>query len=335
MCQFSPALLGTVSRTFKLCLDLAPLLSCSTRDAASTSSRPIGIRSCEQASRCSVSQRSICNSVSVAFCPQRPCLCPSSSVIATHPTRSRVLAWRDSLVAPSWAKLALQIGLLLTSRFHGNCQVARLRLAPSSKLFANSVSLQPFDFRSVKNCMTLFTGFAPLLWTAGAALYQSLLQVNGGLRLHSWDDVRRHLHASWESVSEVLSPLAPLAKPPSEHCTTPFSSCTPPARPCWRPRTSVLVIRTEIPLVANPSWLDFRGDHHSPSSQDRWLSSASLLCSAHLCLAVRLCSLRFKGSWVPVPGCLLMGSRVFFTAVRHVFHPSGSVVSAPPALIRC
>ena len=31
---------------------------------------------------------------------------------------------------------------------------------------------------------------------------------------------------------------------------------------------------------------------------------------AHLCLAVRLCSFRFKGSWVPVPGCLLMGSRV-------------------------
>ena len=26
MCQFSPALLGTVSRTFKLCLDLARLV---------------------------------------------------------------------------------------------------------------------------------------------------------------------------------------------------------------------------------------------------------------------------------------------------------------------
>ena len=31
---------------------------------------------------------------------------------------------------------------------------------------------------------------------------------------------------------------------------------------------------------------------------------------AHLCPAVRLCSFRFKGSWVPVPGCFLMGSRV-------------------------
>ena len=27
---------------------------------------------------------------------------------------------------------------------------------------------------------------------------------------------------------------------------------------------------------------------------------------AHLCLAVRLCSFRFKGSWVPVPGCFAL-----------------------------
>ena len=38
----------------------------------------------------------------------------------------------------------LQIGLLLTSRFHGKCQIARLRLAPGSKFFVNSVSLQTF-----------------------------------------------------------------------------------------------------------------------------------------------------------------------------------------------
>ena len=38
----------------------------------------------------------------------------------------------------------LQIGLLLTSRFHAMCQIARLRLAPGSKFFMNSVSLQTF-----------------------------------------------------------------------------------------------------------------------------------------------------------------------------------------------
>ena len=40
------------------------------------------------------------------------------------------------------------------------------------------------------------------------------------------------------------------------------------------------------------SWLDLCGDHRSPASRDRWLSSPSLSCSAHLCLAVRLCSFR-------------------------------------------
>ena len=38
----------------------------------------------------------------------------------------------------------LQTGLLHTSRFHGKCQIARLRLAPGSKFFVNSVSLQTF-----------------------------------------------------------------------------------------------------------------------------------------------------------------------------------------------
>ena len=42
--------------------------------------------------------------------------------------------------------------------------------------------------------------------------------------------------------------------------------------------------------VASPSWPDLCGDHRSPASRDRWLSSPSLPCSAHLCLAVRLCS---------------------------------------------
>ena len=36
----------------------------------------------------------------------------------------------------------LQIGLLLTSCFHAKCQIARLRLAPDSKFFVISVSLQ-------------------------------------------------------------------------------------------------------------------------------------------------------------------------------------------------
>ena len=44
--------------------------------------------------------------------------------------------------------------------------------------------------------------------------------------------------------------------------------------------------------VASPSWPDLCGDHRSPASRDRWLSSPSLPCSAHLCLAVRLCSFR-------------------------------------------
>ena len=39
----------------------------------------------------------------------------------------------------------LQIGLHLTSRFHGKCQLARLRLAPSNEFFVNSVTLQTFD----------------------------------------------------------------------------------------------------------------------------------------------------------------------------------------------
>ena len=58
-------------------------------------------------------------------------------------------------------KTRLQIDLLLTSRFHGNCHVARLRLAPSKKFFANSVSLQPFDFRSDKNWHDLVGWICP------------------------------------------------------------------------------------------------------------------------------------------------------------------------------
>ena len=37
-----------------------------------------------------------------------------------------------------------QIGLLLSSRFHGKCQIARVRHAPGSKFFVKSVSLQTF-----------------------------------------------------------------------------------------------------------------------------------------------------------------------------------------------
>ena len=44
--------------------------------------------------------------------------------------------------------------------------------------------------------------------------------------------------------------------------------------------------------VASPSWPDLCGDHRSPASRDRWLTSPSLPCSAHLCLAVRLCYFR-------------------------------------------
>ena len=58
--------------------------------------------------------------------------------------------------------------------------------------------------------------------------------------------------------------------------------------------------------VASSSWPDLCGDHRSPASRDRWLSSPSLPCSAHLCLAGRLCSFRsflivlaiFPCSWV-------------------------------------
>ena len=44
--------------------------------------------------------------------------------------------------------------------------------------------------------------------------------------------------------------------------------------------------------VATPSWPDLCGDRHSRASRDRWRSSPSLPYSAHLCLAVRLCSFR-------------------------------------------
>ena len=45
--------------------------------------------------------------------------------------------------------------------------------------------------------------------------------------------------------------------------------------------------------VTTSSWPDLCGDHRSPASRDRWLSSPSLPCSVHLCLAVRLCSFHF------------------------------------------
>ena len=44
--------------------------------------------------------------------------------------------------------------------------------------------------------------------------------------------------------------------------------------------------------VASSSWQDLCGDHRPPASRHRWLSSPSLPCSAHLCLAVRLFSFR-------------------------------------------
>ena len=44
--------------------------------------------------------------------------------------------------------------------------------------------------------------------------------------------------------------------------------------------------------VASPSWPDLCGDRRTPTCRDRWLSSPSLPYSAHLCLAVRLCSFR-------------------------------------------
>ena len=84
------------------------LLSCSTRDAASTSSRTICIRSCEQASRCFALTTKHLQLYLRWVLLQRRYLCLSSFVIETHPTRSRVLVWRDSLVAPSWTKLALR-----------------------------------------------------------------------------------------------------------------------------------------------------------------------------------------------------------------------------------
>ena len=44
--------------------------------------------------------------------------------------------------------------------------------------------------------------------------------------------------------------------------------------------------------MASTSWPDLCGDHRTPASRDRWLSSPSLPCCAHLCLAVKLCSFR-------------------------------------------
>ena len=42
--------------------------------------------------------------------------------------------------------------------------------------------------------------------------------------------------------------------------------------------------------VASRSWPDLCSGHRSPASRDRWLFSPPLPCSAHLCLADRLCS---------------------------------------------
>ena len=42
--------------------------------------------------------------------------------------------------------------------------------------------------------------------------------------------------------------------------------------------------------VASPSWPDLCSGRRSPASRDRWLFSPPLPCSAHLCLAVGLCS---------------------------------------------
>ena len=53
----------------------------------------------------------------------------SASVVAALPARSSILVWRDSLEAPS-----------------SECQITRLRLAPSSELFVHSVSLDTFGF---------------------------------------------------------------------------------------------------------------------------------------------------------------------------------------------
>ena len=241
MCQFSPALLGTVSRTFKLCLDLARFVE--LLDPAMLPLPPVGQSASAAVNKPQLPSRWSCPATRLRWVLfQRPYLWPSFFVIVTHPTRSRVLVWRDSLVAPSWTELALQIGLLLTSRFHGNCQVARFRLAPSSKLVANSVSLQPFDFRSGKNCMTLLAGFAPLVMLV------------------------RHLLP----LGVVVSLLD--------------------------------LFFVAIVSVASHSWLCLCGDHHSPSSQDRWLSSPSVPCSALVpCGSAMLFSFqRFSG---PSPGC--------------------------------
>ena len=53
------------------------------------------------------------------------------------------LGLEESLVAPIWTKLASR-SAFFSSRFHGKCQIARLRLAPGSEFFVNSVSLQTF-----------------------------------------------------------------------------------------------------------------------------------------------------------------------------------------------
>ena len=63
----------------------------------------------------------------------------SASVVAALPTRSSILVWRDSLEAPS-----------------SECQITRLRLAPSSELFVHSVSLDTFGFDlRLKVCLEL------------------------------------------------------------------------------------------------------------------------------------------------------------------------------------
>ena len=176
-------------------------------------------------------------------------------------------------------------------------------------------------------------------------------------------------HGSWSGELDKTRP----SDRPSPHFPFPrqlssrsFASCTKQStlRELSEPPTIRLHICQELhdlvgglePLCSSSSTCSFWTESFWLPPPLGWISAVIIThrllridgCRHHLCLvahlslAVRLCSFRFKGSWVPVPVCLLMGSRVpspgcfaFFTAVRHVFHPSGSVVSAPPALIRC
>ena len=119
------------------------------------------------------------------------------------------------------------------------------------------------------------------------ALVESL-----SLRHHDVHTVRRVIHLN-PSRSTVSAPLALI------HANDPVLVPSDP-NPLVMLVRHLLLLGVTVCLqdlffvaiisVASPSWPELCGDDRTPASRDRWLSSSSLPCSAHLCLAVRPCS---------------------------------------------